>query len=519
MEARVLKGFRGWETLECGRHLIHSAYDPQREAATLIQPALKTNPELLLIFGLGLGYHLECIVQKMKKVQVIVFEPSQQVHQIYLQKGRLSQGPKDWLSITTHLEEFNEVFSKRYIYRPGDPSLGLLILPPYARLFPAELARFKENLNRMVTRKASNVDTIARKKRLWFENFQENIPHLLECPDLTSLSGLFQNIPCFLVGAGPSLSKNVNFLKEAKDRSLIFCANAALARLAQEGVQPDITGILEGIDVSSHIRGVTGIPSSYLAIDATSHPNHFAIEAKGRFVFHTQKWTADLLGNDIFSPNGGHVTSAGFTIAVILGCNPIILVGQDLAFDGEKLHAEGTMGPAFVPEGSKLIPLEGFDGKPVLSHHTMLSYLLWYEESASYLRRKDPQRILLNATEGGAKISGIPNVPLREAVEQFCLRKVDCEEVLKKYGAQKPLPTPIPLIKVEELIMKMERFLKEYGGNQSPGPMKELIAHCSFAEAFFQDIPEKDVDLNKALVYLNHLRARIKRYLDEKSAT
>src|SRR3972149_3840572 len=201
MEARVLKGFRGWETFECGRHLIHSAYDPQREAATLIQPALKTNPELLLIFGLGLGYHLECIVQKMKGVQVIVFEPSQQVHQIYLQKGRLSQGPKDWLSITTHLEEFNEVFSQLYVYHPRDISLGLLILPAYAKLFPEELACFQENLNRMVTRKASNAEDIAQKKRLWFENFLENIPHLLESPDITSLSGLFQNITCFLVGA------------------------------------------------------------------------------------------------------------------------------------------------------------------------------------------------------------------------------------------------------------------------------------------------------------------------------
>jgi hypothetical protein len=147
----------------------------------------------------------------------------------------------------------------------------------------------------------------------------------------------------------------------------------------------------------------------------------------------------------------------------------------------------------------------------------MLSYLLWYEESASYLRRKDPQRILLNATEGGAKISGIPNVSLREAVEKFCLREVDCEEVLKEDGAHKPLRTCIPLNKVEELIIKMERFPKEYGGKESPGPMKELIAHCSFAEAFFQDIPEKDIDLNKALPYLHHLRARIKRYLDEKS--
>jgi hypothetical protein len=397
--------------------------------------------------------------------------------------------------------------------------MGLFILPTYIKLFPRELADFRENLKRIVTRKVANWESIAQKKDLWFENFRENIPDLFETPDITSLGGSFRGIPCFVVGAGPSLSKNVHFLKKVRERALIFCANAALVRLAQEGVQPQITGILESTDVSDHIKCVNGIQPSYLAIGATSHPRHFRIDAKGRFVFHTRKWTADLLGNEIFSPNGGHVSSAGFTIAVILGCNPIILVGQDLAFAGKKLHAEGTMGPAFVPEGSNLISLEGVDGKPVLSHRTMLSYLMWYEESAAYLRRKDPQRILLNATEGGAKISGIPNVSLREAVEKFCLRKVDCEEVLKKYEAHKPLPTSVSLLKVEELIMKMERFLKDHGGNPPLGPMKEFIAHCSFAEAFFQDIPEKDVDLNKPLIYLNDLRSRIKRYLDEKSAT
>ncbi len=519
MEVEVLRGKKGMDTLRCGGVLVHSLYDPRDEARRLVQPMVKSQDELIVVFGLGLGYHLECMAEKMEGVRLIVFEPSQEIYRAFCQKGHQSQVPNDRLWVTTQVDAFHEFLSALYVYNPLHPSMGLFFLPTYAKLFPGELACFRENLKRIVSRKATNCETVAQKKDLWFENFKGNIPHLLETPDITSLSGSFEGIPCFLVGAGPSLSQNVRFLKKAKGRALIFCANAALARLVQEGVQPDITGILEGIDVNNHVQWGNGVAPSYLAIDAASHPNHFAIEAKGRFVFHTQKWTADLLGNDIFSPNGGHVTSAGFTIAAILGCNPIILVGQDLAFDGEKLHAEGTMGPAFVPEGSKLIPLEGFDGKPVLSHHTMLSYLLWYEESASYLRRKDPQRILLNATEGGAKTSGIPNVPLREAVEQFCLRKVDCEAVLKKYGAQKPLPTSIPLIKVEELIMKMERFLKEYGGKQSPGPMKELIAHCSFAEAFFQDIPEKDVDLNKALVYLNHLRARIKRYLDEKSAT
>ena len=517
MQVEVLQGKKGMNTLRCEGVLVHSLYDPRREARRLVQPILKSQDELIVVFGCGLGYHLEWIAEKIKKGSLIAFEPSQEIYRAFCQNGHRSQAPSERFWVTTHVEEFNDILSGLYVYNPLNLSMGLFILPAYARLFPSELASFRENLNRIVTRRTTNRETIVKKKDPWFENFMENIPHLLETPDITSLAGSFEGVPCFLVGAGPSLSKNVNFLKKVKGRALIFCANAALARLVQEGVQPEITGILESIDVSSHVKCVSGILPSYLAIAATSHPNHFAMEAKGRFVFHTQKWASDLLGNDIFTPNGGHVASAGFTIAVILGCNPIILVGQDLAFDGKKLHAEGTMGPAFLPEGSKLITLEGFDGEPVLSHRTMLSYLLWYEESAAYLRRKDTQRILLNATEGGAKISGIPNISLREAAENFCPREIDCEGVLKKYVALKPLRSFIPLIKVEELIMKIERFLKEYEGSRPSGPMREFIAHCSFAEGFFQDISEKDVDLRKALVYLNHLQARIKRYLDGKS--
>ena len=516
MEARVLKGFRGWETLECGRHLIHSAYDPQREASTFIQPALKANPDLLLIFGLGLGYHLECIVQKMKRVQVIVFEPSQQVYQIYLQKGRLSHGPKDWLSITTHLEEFNEVFSKRYIYRPGDLSLGLLIFPPYAKLFPEELACFQENLNRMVTRKASNADTIAQKKRLWFENFLENIPHLLESPDITSLSGLFQNIPSFLVGAGPSLSKNVDLLKKANDRALIFSANAAFSRLNQEGVQPQITGVLEGSDVSHHLKGMKGISQTYLAVEACGHPRHFQIESKGRFVFHSQKWSAELLGKSVFLPNGGHVGSAGFTMAVLLGCNPLLLVGQDLTFEGDKVHAKGAEDSSILTENEETVGIPR-DERRAIARRSMSAYQMWYEESAAYLRREDPQRILLNATEGGITIPGIPNVSLQEALEKFCRNEFDFEKVLQKRKVQERIDASVPLKKVERLILSLDEFMGKSEGKYSRDQIDEFTGRSRFIEFCFQDVPANNIELIRIRAYLARLKERIQRYPEEGS--
>ena len=502
--------------MECGRHLIHSAYDPQREASLFIQPALKANPDLLLIFGLGLGYHLECLVQKAKRIRAIVFEPSQQIHQLFLQKGRLSQEPRDWLWVTTRLEEFNEAFSQLYVYHPGDISLGLLILPAYAKLFPEELASFQENLNRMVTRKASNADTIVQKKRLWFDNFLENIPHLLESPDITSLSGLFQNIPCFLVGAGPSLSKNVELLKKENDRALIFSANAAFNRLNQEGVQPQITGVLEGSDVSHHLRGMKGISQTYLAVEACSNPRHFQLESKGRFVFHSQKWSAELLGKSVFVPNGGHVGSAGFTMAVLLGCNPLLLVGQDLSFEGDKVHAEGAEDSSILTENEETVGIPR-EERRAIARRSMSAYQMWYEESAAYLRREDPQRILLNATEGGATIPGIPNVSLQEALEKFCRNEFDFEKVLRKRKAQERIDASVPLKKVERLILSLDEFMAKSEGKYSRDQIEEFTGRSRFIEFCFQNVPVNNIELVRTRAYLARLQDRIQRYPEEGS--
>jgi hypothetical protein len=61
MEVEVLRGKRGMNTLRCGGILVHSLYDPREEARRLIQPILDSKEGLILVFGLGLGYHLECI--------------------------------------------------------------------------------------------------------------------------------------------------------------------------------------------------------------------------------------------------------------------------------------------------------------------------------------------------------------------------------------------------------------------------------------------------------------------------
>jgi hypothetical protein len=509
MAVEVLKGAKGWETLKCGGILVHSFYDPLKEAEQLIQPLFKSKTDIVVIFGLGLGYHLRCILQRAEGLKVVVYEPDAEITQAFYEYGSLSSLSKGRVWVTAQIDQCKEILSDLLVYNPGSSTVGFFFLPVYKKLFPRELARFRETLEEILARRESNQEVFFQKKELWFENFLENIPSLLGRPDVVSYAGCLTAAPCFLVGAGPSLSRNIHLLKGAQGKAFIFSANAAFPRLSREGIQPDMTGILEGADLTPHLRNENGHPPTCLAIEATSHPSHFRIEAKNTFVFHSQKWSADLFGREVFLPNGGHVTSAGFTLGVLWGCNPIILVGQDLAFAGQKLRAEGTMGPSHIPEGSSLLSMAGMEGKPVLSHRSMLAYRMWYEESASYLKRKDPSRLLLNATEGGANISGIPNISLQEAIQNFCNQPFDFQGVSKSWPKEKPLDPLIPLTRVEEMVRRIDEFTDKNGEKPSSERKQDFVEKSLFLKAFFQNVSAENISLASARAFLVNIRGQI----------
>ena len=48
-------------TLRYQGRLLHSLYDPIAEAEKLVVPLVEAGPELIVLFGLGLGYHLNAL--------------------------------------------------------------------------------------------------------------------------------------------------------------------------------------------------------------------------------------------------------------------------------------------------------------------------------------------------------------------------------------------------------------------------------------------------------------------------
>ncbi|MCK5256143.1 MAG: tetratricopeptide repeat protein, partial [Deltaproteobacteria bacterium] len=133
-----------------------------------------------------------------------------------------------------------------------------------------------------------------------------------------------------------------------------------------------------------------------------------------------------------------------------MGCDPIILVGMDLAFTGNKFHAEDI--ETLVPiSPSEQYACEDIFGKIVNSDPAFKSFVI---ELNSEIKKTDA--LCIDATEGGAKKEGTKIMRLKDAINEYCqdnhpeVRNI-LDEVSSKHDP----------VKYEELIKDLKYAVEE----------------------------------------------------------
>jgi hypothetical protein len=80
---------------------------------------------------------------------------------------------------------------------------------------------------------------------------------------------------------------------------------------------------------------------------------------------------------------GGSVATSAFSFSYMAGANPIILIGQDLAFTNNKDHAEDYINPfgdeLIVSKINSGYTTKGYYGEDVSTDKQFLMYKSWYE--------------------------------------------------------------------------------------------------------------------------------------------
>lgn len=265
-------------------------------------------------------------------------------------------------------------------------------------------------------------------------NMLSNINEIIDNMGVNRLYGKFEGKPAVVVSSGPSLNKNKHLLKGLENKALIIAADSALKILMEMGVKPHFVTMLErDYEMSKLLENFPedDVKDSYFAACPVIDKHCYEVYPGPRMIVYRNfdhfRWLGLDRGILDIKQSAGNMS---FKIAQALGCNPIILIGQDLSYgkDGHT-HAKGMVFGDDRQEEKQYKSLEipANDGGTVVTHE------IWYQFLKSYeIDIESYSGVCINSTEGGALIRGTRIMPFAEAIAQHIKEEIYPLQIIRR---------------------------------------------------------------------------------------
>lgn len=271
-------------------------------------------------------------------------------------------------------------------------------------------------------------------------NMFKNLEYIIKNPGINMLYNKFKDIPAVIVSSGPSLNKNKHLLKDVKNKALILCPEASLRVLQNENIKPNFATSLEReiqtVEVVKDFKEGY-LDNVYLAASPVIMKETYDAYKGPKIIVYRQfdhfKWLELDKGMLDIKLSAGNMA---FKVADVLGCNPIILIGQDLAFSRDgSTHAKGmdygedqryTEPETF----SQVVKVKANYGEDIETIEVWKRFMKGYE--VDILKYKG---ICINSTEGGAYIEGTKVDTFQNSIDKYIAdrEEVDFDSQIKEY--------------------------------------------------------------------------------------
>src|SRR3954468_23388 len=219
-----------------------------------------------VVFGLGLG-HTARALRAMTEAPILIYEPDPG-----LARRALEVGPSDLggfpIVCTSH--DLTQLWPE---FGGNRDNVTLISTPGYCSLYDREDRDLREAVTQLVQRRSVNEATHRIRAREWISDVLENVELLRHAPCFLGLAEKYQNVPAFIVGAGPSLGKNAELLADATKKGLVFAVNSSALALASRGITPQIVACMESIDLSALLSKIPYLDQVVRAFSMTAHPS------------------------------------------------------------------------------------------------------------------------------------------------------------------------------------------------------------------------------------------------------
>ncbi len=305
----------------------------------------------------------------------------------------------------------------------------------YCQLFPVYKTQMDKIAMRSSQQKDITVRTNTHFRYSWLVNHWRNLKVI--APDSLILGELMEKLPVIIVSAGPSLKNNMHLLKDIGDRAVVIAVGSAMQILNNHGIIPHLRMALDGGSLQTRL---------FRGLDTEACPLLYA----GNLYYETAEWYKNnsiqfmmykgtTLHNYAYGKaglpftsisSGASVANVAVFLALANRCRTIILMGQDLCFTDNKMHAEGTWmdNNKDILAIREKIPARNIFGEDVFTDSVFVSMKTTMENIARWCQAAH----YINATEGGLAIEGFENKRLSLVMqEDLPEAKIDVRQHIK----------------------------------------------------------------------------------------
>lgn len=390
--------------LDGKKRYLHSVDNPYEEAQILAESWFDVDHYDYIVYGLGLGYHIQALLEIDEAICVIVIETDPNI-----------------LSIS---KDYGEIYAEEYLSRiqiVDDRKFNLFpmvleqnkqakVVVHYPSLLNMSDCRYKKWLEHYFIEYTSANTQAARLNG----NFVRNVPIIKH--EVTELLPQFISKTVYIIAAGPSLDRNIEQLRKISKEEIILATGTVLKKLCNIGIIPDYVIIIDGgASTFEQTKGITmsDVPLLYLPTVyhkiLTEYPGKRYVVCQAGF--EKSEIYASEHGYPLYQ-SGGSVTTTALDVMIRLQVSRVVFVGLDLAYTQNRSHAEDTAGVRGIQGNCMVCDIYG---KMIPSAKNLEVYRNWIEKRIILPDAKNIE--FIDATEGGAMIRGTKVMKLEDIVK------------------------------------------------------------------------------------------------------
>lgn len=326
--------------------LIHSKYDPEREAINLVNNIDENS--FYLVTGIGAGFFIKKLSEKYPNSKIVAIENSQDDID-FLEKHFqiISELKMNNVIITTTENLYNSLLQN---YIPSIyPSFKLIEYRSWILENQDIFEKIQNITSEALKNIAQDFSTQAHFGKIWQRNIINNLKQISSDTEIIFPKEKI----AVVVAAGPSLDKKIAWIKENREKIFIFATDTAYKTLQKEQIFSDAVISIDGQNISYHhflrkindktifIFDLCGNSSCIRKIKKNGNNIIFTTTGHPLITFAEQTQNIDY--NFIFANAGtGTVTISALDFANKVGFNEIIVIGADFSFPNKKPYAKGT---------------------------------------------------------------------------------------------------------------------------------------------------------------------------------